>query len=300
MKKLLFWLLLVLLPCAALADMEVHFLDAGHGVCTILLCDGEVMLVDGGPASSSDLVFARLRSLGVTDVKYAVATNPDADHVGGLPAAFHAARVQTLLLPVENHDGERFRVLTDKAAETGAAARAAGAGETLALGGAEVTVLRHAEEPTLSLLVRYGAHTFLLCGDEGSQAGSVPPADVLRVSYAGAGSLGEIEGAAGSAYAVVSCAELVKAPDRAYMEWLLRRDVLPLCTDYVGDVVFRSDGAALTFATETYYVANKNSKVFHRMTCSSVGKMKESNKRIVYSCEQAELLECRGCKNCSP
>ena len=298
MKKLLFCLLLVLLPCAALADLEVHFLDAGHGVCTILLCDGEVMLVDGGPASSSDLVFARLRSLGVAEVKFAVATNPDADHVGGMPAAFHAAQVQTLLLPVESHGGERFRVLTDKAAEMGAAARAAGEGETLALGGAEVTVLR--QEMTLSLLVRYGAHTFLLCGDEGSQAGRVPPADILRVIYAGAGSLGEIKGAAGSAYAVVSCAELVKSPDRAYMEWLLRRDVLPLCTDYVGDVVFRSDGIALTFATETYYVANRNSKVFHRMTCSSVGKMKESNKRIVYSCEQAELLEYRGCKNCSP
>ena len=38
----------VLIPCMALADLTVYYLDVGKGDCTIIECDGEAMIIDGG------------------------------------------------------------------------------------------------------------------------------------------------------------------------------------------------------------------------------------------------------------
>lgn len=315
MKKLLICLLLLLLPLCARAEMALHFLDVGHGDCTILLCDGEAMIIDGGPVSSSDLVFTVLRELGVAELKYAVATHPNTDHVGGLPAAFHAAQVHALYTPVTDYDGSRFQVLLDKAAEMNVPVLVPAAGDVLPLGGAEITVLSPMQpyddvnDMSIVLRVTYGSHAFLLCGDAGKAvendllAAGVPlAADVIRVSHHGSdtASTEAFLRAVGASWAVISCSERYENPDPVIMDRLLTLRAIPLCTDIAGDVTIRSDGTALTVETEYYYVGNVNSDVFHRMTCNSVTKMKERNKRTVYSPQQAEHEGFRPCKNCSP
>ena len=63
MKKMIALLLLGLfLPVAAFADLQVHFLDVGQGDCTIILCDGEAMVIDGGPASTAQFVYSYVRN----------------------------------------------------------------------------------------------------------------------------------------------------------------------------------------------------------------------------------------------
>lgn len=315
MKRWLLCMLLLLLPWTAQAELEAHFLDVGHGDCTILLCDGEAMIIDGGPVSSSDLIFTYLRELGVSELKYAVATHPNTDHVGGLPAAFHAAGVLSLYTPVTAYDGNRFQVLMDKAEEMGVPVIVPEAGDVLTLGSAQLTVLSplrdYADVNDMSIVLRvaYGSHAFLLCGDAGKavenrllKSGANLSADVIRISHHGSdtASTAPFLQAVGASWAVISCSERYENPDDVIMERLLSLRSVPLCTDYVGDVVISSDGTTLTLETEKYYVGNVNSDVFHRMTCASVGKMAQKNKHIVYSCEQAEYEGFRACKNCSP
>ena len=63
MKKIIAMLLLFLfLPVSALADLQVHFLNVGQGDCTIIICDGEAMVIDGGPAVASDYVYSYIRN----------------------------------------------------------------------------------------------------------------------------------------------------------------------------------------------------------------------------------------------
>ena len=45
MKQLLLLLLAFLLPLTSMADLEAHFLDVGHGDCTIITCDGEHLAI---------------------------------------------------------------------------------------------------------------------------------------------------------------------------------------------------------------------------------------------------------------
>lgn len=314
MKRLLLCILLLLLPCCALADLEAHFIDVRYGECTVLICDGEAMIIDGGPVSANDLVFTYIRRLGVTGLKYAVATHTNAEHVGGLPAAFHAADVQALYVPGTDASGERFQELLDKAEEKSAKIVVPSAGDVLTLGGAKITVLALTpayDDPTsrvMILRVTYGGHAFLLCSTAGGQAAATMlkgeaalAADVLRISCCGSDAAeATLLDAVRAEHAVISCTERYTHPDKVVMERLLKFNTIPLCTDVVGDVIFRSDGITMTLVTESHYVGNQNSDIFHRHTCSSVKKMKESNKRMLYSCEEAEYKGYRGCKNCSP
>lgn len=55
-----------------------------------------------------------------------------------------------------------------------------------------------------------------------------------------------------------------------------------------------------TRSSDIYYVGNRNSKKFHYPNCNSVGQMKDSNKVILYSREEAIDKGYQPCKNCNP
>lgn len=316
MKKLLLFFALLLFPLSALADLEAHFLDVGHGDCTIIVCDGEAMIIDGGQSGESDRVFAAIRNLGIENLKCAIATHPQSDHVGGLPAAFHAATVQSLYAPVTEYDSDRFQTLIDKANEMSVPVIVPTAGDTFHIGGATVTVIapikQYKDPNDMSIVLRidYGNHSFLFCGDAGEsvekaliKAGTNLDADVLKVAHHGSDSATTTDfvNAVSPQYAVISCSSRYDNPDEEVLNALY---TVPFCsvlrTDINGDVVITTDGNKLTVTTEYYYVGNVRSEVFHRMTCNSVKKMNNGNKITLYTPGQAEHENYRPCKNCSP
>ena len=317
MKRLLALLLAFLFPLTAIADLEAHFLDVGHGDCTIIVCDGEAMIIDGGMPNCSQQVFNYLKALGITNIKYAVATHPDADHIGGLPAAFHAANVQALLSPVERNEESRFTTLIKTATENAVPLVVPKAGDTFALGNALVTVLspviQFADTNDLSLVLRldYGETSFLFTGDASTAVErdliarkSTIDVDVLKVSHHGSnsGTSDSFVAAVSPQYAVISCASM---PSVEVLYALA--DTCTLITAQKGNIIFCSDGMALTTKYEKtsspqmdQFVGNANSKVYHLSICDSVANMSEKNKRYFDSIEQAESKGYRPCNNCSP
>lgn len=83
MKRILSLLILfILFPYIASADLEAHFLDVGQGDAAIIICDGEAMIIDGGPPSASRLMFSYIKNtLGLELIKLMVATHPHEDHM---------------------------------------------------------------------------------------------------------------------------------------------------------------------------------------------------------------------------
>ena len=316
MKKL-FLFMLFLFPLTAFADLEVHFLDVGHGDCTIITCDGEAMIIDGGVPGCSQQVFNYIKSLGITDLKYAVATHPDADHIGGLPAAFHAANVKTLLSPIEKHGESRFATLLKTAQEKDVPLVVPQAGKVLSLGEANITVLspviQFADTNDLSLVLRldYGKTSFIFTGDASTAVErdliarkSDLDADVLKVSHHGSstGTSSEFVAAVSPRYAVISCAN---TPSIEVLYALA--EPCTLITAQKGNIIIHSDGTTLTAKCEKtsspqtdQLVGNANSKVFHLSICDSVANMSEKNKRYFDTIDQAESKGYRPCKNCSP
>ena len=296
--------------------LEAHFLDVGHGDCAIIICDGETMIIDGGQSGESDRVYSAIRSLGITDIKYAIATHPQADHVGGLPAAFHAATVHALYTPVTEYSNDRFQVLLDKAEEMDVPVIVPAAGDTLSLGGATITIIspikpyKDANDMSIVLRIDYGQRRFLFCGDAGTavekallKADAELSADVIKVAHHGSKSATSTDfaNAVSPAYAVISCSARYDNPDNEVLTELYQiSGCRVLRTDTNGDIVIRTDGTQLTCTVEYHYVGNIKTEVVHRMTCNSVEKMKNENMVIFYTYDQAEYEIYRPCKNCSP
>lgn len=320
MKRILIFLLLFLLPLPVLADLEAHFLDVGHGDCTIITCDGEAMIIDGGNAGCSQLVFNYLTNHGISTLKYAVATHPDADHIGGLPAAFHAAKVQKLLSPVSQHDEGRFRPLKETAQEQSVPITVPDAGDTFSLGTAKITILspviRFASTNDLSIVLRidYGDTSFLFTGDASTAVErdliarkSNIAADILHVSHHGSstGTSADFVKVVSPEYAIISCTNDSTSPSRETLYNLA--SIRTLITAQKGTIIIKSDGETLSVSSaqtaeagQEQYIGNSNSKVYHRSTCESAIVMKDHNKVYFESVEQAEKMGYRPCKRCDP
>ena len=86
MAAVILLVFLTLLPTAAdTSRLEVHFLSVGQGDCAIVLCDGESMVIDGGPRGTSQYVYSYVHdTLRLSHIDYIVSTHPHLDHVGGL------------------------------------------------------------------------------------------------------------------------------------------------------------------------------------------------------------------------
>jgi competence protein ComEC len=72
-------LFLLLQPVAVFgaSGFEIHFLDVGQADSAIVICDGQVMIIDGGNASDSSLVYSYLKNmLKVSHINYMVCTEP--------------------------------------------------------------------------------------------------------------------------------------------------------------------------------------------------------------------------------
>lgn len=317
MRRIL-WLftLLALLPCIALADMTVHFLNVGHGDCAIVQCDGETMIIDGGSSGQSQLVYAYLKELGVGRVDVAVASHPDSDHVGGLPAAFHAAEVGVLYTPVLTGDNTRFAKLMETAAEKAVPVRTLRAGDSFGLGGAAVTVLSpddvtgsDSNDWSLVLRVQYGARVFIFCADAGNRIerklvtdGVDLDADVLKVSHHGSdsGTLMQFTLAVSPDYAVISGNKRYDNPDDETILKLLYGGAHLIHTLQNGHVVFTTDGDVLTVDSQKYYVANINTMRYHRATCRYVERIHENHRMLLFTAEEALFLELAPCEYCNP
>lgn len=266
MRKVLLIILLLILPASALADLEVHFLDVGQGDCAIIQCDGETMIIDGGPKSAVDMVFSYIRNtLKLNSIDYLVSTHPHVDHVGGLAAVLNAVQVDLLLAPTTNWDSEAFRDMIKYADAQGTPIVIPEIGDTLKLGNATVTILycrpdqieKYTNDASIVLRIDYENTSFLFTGDAEAYAeyimlyGEVSlQADVLKVSHHGSASASSLEflQAVSPAYAIISVGKENRYghPTSEVMERLHNVGATILRTDELGTIVIQSDGKTIT------------------------------------------------------
>lgn len=266
-KILAFLLVLVCLPAMALADLEVHFLDVGQGDCAIIQCDGEYMVIDGGPKSAAELVYSYIRNtLQTTRIDYVVSTHPHVDHIGGLAAVLNAAQVDLLLTPVLEWDSEAFRDMIKYADKQGTVISVPYQYDQMKLGGATVTILLcwpnaiqygRTNDSSIILRIDYGEISFLFTGDAEEwdeemlfQDQVDLKADVLKVAHHGSiySTSAEFLREVSPEYAIISVGKNNKYghPHQAVLDRLADIGTKTLRTDEWGRIVIRSDGNTLS------------------------------------------------------
>ena len=244
-------------------ELRVLFIDVGQADSALLTCCDESLLIDGGNVDDSSTVYTVLKKNGVTHLDYVVCTHAHEDHVGGLSGALEACTAGTVYCPVTDYDSKAFRNFSDRVAEQNCELTVPKAGETFALGGAEVEFLAcdpEAEDTnntSIILRVSYGATSFLFMADAETpveqallDAGTDLSATVLKVGHHGSSTstsyrfLNEVM----PRYAVISVGKdnSYGHPHEKILSRLEDADARILRTDELGDILFVSDGKTVS------------------------------------------------------
>ncbi|MCB8959243.1 MAG: DNA internalization-related competence protein ComEC/Rec2 [Ardenticatenales bacterium] len=190
---------------ASLPDGQLHiyFLDIGQGDATLIrTATGRLLLIDGGqfPARLQEQLSDHLpfwqRSLDMV-----VATHPDADHVGGLPAVLDRYQISYLLVNGEPPGrAGPYAALLSAAAAQGVEPTLAQAGQIIWLeDGLYLEVLHpgttrseNRNDNSIVLRLVYGDFSLLLTGDIEAETekallegNALPPTYALKVAHHG-------------------------------------------------------------------------------------------------------------------
>lgn len=248
-------------------EMDVHFLDVGQGDAAIIVCDGESMIIDGGPPPASQYIYWYIsEKLGIPEMKYMIATHPHEDHIGGLSAALNAAVIDVILTPVLEWDTRQFSSMIKYADMQGTPVIIPEEGDIYQLGGATVTILSCWPDAwdtnCMSIVCRidYDNVSFLFTGDAEDMleymmidSGYDLTADVLKVGHHGSStsSTEEFLQAVHPKYAVISCGidNQYGHPRPEVLERLNAAEIYR--TDQDGTIIMRSDGNTITIETES-------------------------------------------------
>lgn len=249
-------------------ELTVAFLDIGQGDAIYIEApNGNQMLVDGGPSGS-----AVLRALGQVMPFYdrsldlVLATHPDQDHVGGLPAVLDRMQVNGVVT-TENISGTGAYAAFEEAIKNEHTRRIlARAGERITLDqGVVLEILfpdrnaRGWETNMGSIVARlsYGNESFLLTGDSpqaiekylvGKNGGALH-STVLKLGHHGSrtSSWREFLSAVNPEYTVISAGLNNKYghPHKEVLDLLAELKIPELSTINRGTIVFKTDGIEL-------------------------------------------------------
>ena len=314
------------------SSFAVHFIDVGQADAALVECDGHFMLIDGGNAEDSDLVYAYLERHGAKHLDYMVASHAHEDHIGGLSGALNYASVDVALCPVTEYSSKVFRDMVKYLGEQGKTLTVPEPGDKFSLGSAQVEILGPVMEyddtndTSIVLRIDYGRTSFLFTGDMETGAerdlidsGADLKADVLKSGHHGSDTsssyvfLREVN----PKYTVISVGEgnSYGHPSDEVLSRYRDLGAEVYRTDMQGHVIAESNGDIITFRTEKEadtatnptgqptlqtYIGNSGTGKFHLPDCASAKTIQEEKRVVFLTRLQAVLAGYEPCGRCRP
>ncbi len=254
-------------PPGSQSTFEIHFLDVGQADAALVLCDDEAMLIDGGNAEDSSLIYSYLKSHDISHLEYIICTHPHEDHVGGLSGALNYATVGTVYCSMDSYDSKTFDSFKRYLEEQNKEIEIPTVGDTFSLGSSTVSILgpmgNYSDINNMSIVLRiqYGNTSFLFTGDAEIDSeqdilntGTNLKSTLLKIGHHGSDTstsyrwLREIS----PEYAVISVGKnnSYGHPTEQTLSRLQDAEVTLFRTDLQGHIICTSNGETLTFTTE--------------------------------------------------
>ncbi len=275
-KKYLGWYVLVTLFvvvvfiwCVVVAEehsdiLTVAFLDVGQGDAIFIEApNGNQILIDSGSNKKVLRELGEVMPFYDRSIDMVIATHPDKDHIGGLPAVLEKFKVNVFIEPGVTSDNGTYEALGVVIEEKGIKKILAKRGQRITLDKDVYMDILFPDRETLgwetntaSIVVRlvYGDTSFLLTGDSPKRIeeyvtsldGKNLTASVLKLGHHGSRTstseffLGTVD----PQYAIISSAvdNRYGHPHKEVVEMLEEFEISSLATYESGTIVFKSDG----------------------------------------------------------
>ena len=266
--------------------LEVHFIDVGQADAMLIKCEGHNMLIDGGNADDSQLIYTYLKNQGISYLDYIVNTHGDEDHVGGIPGAMQlvGGNIGTALAPYTNMNKERFQVFANKLKKSGKQITVPKTGDSYKLGSAGFQILsvgNRQENQSIVLRLEYGNTSFLFTGDadenqekEIISAGYKLQSDVLKIGHHGSdtSTCYQFLKAVNPEAAVISVGRdnTYGHPTDTVLSRLKDSGADVFRTDNNGTIIFCSDGKNIKHSTEKSW-SQKENLTSRRLSAQTTG-----------------------------
>ena len=247
--------------------LEVHFIDVGQADAALVICNDRAMMIDGGNAEDSSLIYAYLQKHGITHLDYIINSHPHEDHVGGLAGALNYTTAGKAFCPVTSYDSKAFNSFVKYLSAQGLSITVPSVGDTFQLGVASCTVLASSystsdpNDSSIVLRLVFGDISFIFAGDAGEDvekyiinSGAEIGSTVLKVAHHGSskGTCYQWLYEVNPQYAVISVGadNSYGHPTEATLSKLHDADVQLYRTDLQGDIIFTSDGKSISVSCE--------------------------------------------------
>ncbi|MDO4300092.1 MAG: ComEC/Rec2 family competence protein [Clostridia bacterium] len=296
-------------------DNTVHFIDVGQGDSILVASDGEYMLVDAGEEDKGDDVVNYIRSLGISNLKYVVATHPHSDHIGGMDDVINAFEVENIIMPDTVTSTKCFENLLDAVEAKKVNSIEAVFGNSFELGDFKCKILGPVnisdEQNNNSVVIKlnYNNDSILLTGDCSKEeerdiinTGVDISADLLKAGHHGSSTSSTenfIENIKPSS-AVISCGKNndYGHPHKRTMDTFEKNNIKIYRTDTDGTIIADCSGSGITIRTnngtydvenvnddngnlpsgEKTYILNIKSKKYHKIDCGGARNISDANK----------------------
>ncbi|MFR8071410.1 MAG: MBL fold metallo-hydrolase [Anaerovoracaceae bacterium] len=309
-------------------DLTAYFLDVGQADATLLVSQGEAMLIDAGNRDDAQFIIGYLDELGIDRLKYVVFTHPHEDHIGSGEVIISQVTVDKVYM-LDGYDEGLEGSLKRTVQRMGISAEAPDPGDTTYLGECSIEFLGpisgsdDENDMSICLRVDHGRNSMLFTGDAGSgperemiESGAALEADLLQAGHHGSSTsnsyyfLREVN----PRYVVISCGKdnMYGHPHEETLSRFNDLGAEVFRTDLQGTVIAVDDGENITFNCEgekadrpysedyqeASYIGNVNSKKYHSPDCG--GLPKEENRVYFTDADAAEKAGYQPCGLCHP
>lgn len=250
------------------AEVSVHFIDVGQGDSTLIISGENTALIDAGEKEYGDKVASYLKSQGIEQIDYIIATHPHSDHIGGIENVIENFSTGGIIVPhlteTASDDLYLYRCLAESAAKNKVPLIEAFSGMELSLDCSVLRIIAPLGEyeninscSVVSELV-HGENIFLFTGDAEAESeadmirgGVLEDVDVLKAGHHGSSTstCSEFLEIIKPEFTVISCGagNSYNHPSESVMRSLDSLGVQIFRTDLQGNIIAESDGEKISF-----------------------------------------------------
>jgi len=258
-----------------LADLEengdkllLYAIDTGNSDCILLRTpEGSSMLVDAADNDDFKNISGTMKALGIEQLDVAVATHPDADHIGSMDDVILNFDPKAVYMPgIEKQTATYYR-MADAITEKDIDPIIVEGPAEFDIGSVHAEILNpyreysNVNDYSIVLLLTFGENKILLTGDIEEEAlneilsdnPGLLDVDIIKVAHHGSAASISQEwlDATTPEIAFITCGKDndYGHPHRETLELLNANDITTLRTDLNGDVAIFSDGHNIAYAT---------------------------------------------------